>query len=110
MLRVGLVGLIRLFFCSGKKLATPLEFAKPQIGVEEDSPSVWQYLLAVPKEIRAARFCSSVAIKAAIPNRILVHRVISRRSAAADLLLMTRCTTVWVIPIDESVVLQYQLT
>ena len=70
MLRVGLIGLIRLFFCSGKKLATPLEFAEPQIGVEEGSPSVWQYLLAVPEEIRRARFCSSVAIKATIPNRI----------------------------------------
>src|ERR1700757_4971190 len=70
MLRVGLVGLIRLFFCSCKKLATPLEFAASQVGVEEGSPSVWQYLLAVPEEVRAARFCSSVAIKAAIPNRI----------------------------------------
>ena len=28
MLRVGLVGLIRLYFCSSKKLATPLEFAE----------------------------------------------------------------------------------
>jgi len=70
MLRVGLVGLIRLFFCSCKKLATPLEFAESQIGVEEGSPFVWQHLPAVPEEISAARFCYSVAIKATIPNRI----------------------------------------
>jgi hypothetical protein len=84
MLRVGSVGLSRLFFCTGKKLATPLEFAEPQIGVEEDSPSVWQYLLAVREEIRAARFCSSVAIMATIPIRMLVHRVISRRHTDLD--------------------------
>jgi hypothetical protein len=83
MLRVGLVPLICLFFCSCKKLATPLEFAESQFGVEEGSPSIRQYLLAVPQEIRAARFCSSVAIKALN-------------------------TSVDVIPIDESVVPPYQ--
>ena len=48
MLRVGLVGLICLNFCSCKKLATPLEFAESQLGVQEGSPSVWRYFLAVP--------------------------------------------------------------
>jgi uncharacterized protein (TIGR02594 family) len=48
MLRVGLVGLICLAFCSCKKFATPLEFAESQLGVQEGSPSVWRYLLAVP--------------------------------------------------------------
>jgi hypothetical protein len=67
MLRVGLVGLICLFFCSCKKLATPLAFAEAQAGVEEGSPSVWIYLLAVLEEMRAATFCSSVAIKATVP-------------------------------------------
>ena len=70
MLRVGLIGLIRLYFCSSKELATPLEFAESQVGVEEGSPSVWQYLRAVPEEIKAAGFCSFVAIKDSIRNRM----------------------------------------
>src|ERR1700740_763610 len=70
MLRVGLVRLIRLFFCYCKKLATPLEFAESQVGVQEGSPLVWQYLLAVPAGIRAVRFCSSRAINAPVPHRI----------------------------------------
>ena len=48
MLRVGLVRLICLNFCSRRKLATPLEFAESQLGVQAGSPSVWRYLLAVP--------------------------------------------------------------
>src|ERR1700757_2924181 len=48
MLRGGLVGLTRLF-CVCKKLATPLEFAESQVGVEEGSPSVWQYLPRGPR-------------------------------------------------------------
>jgi hypothetical protein len=70
MLRDGLVGLIRLFFCSSKKLATPLEFAESQVGVEEASPSVWQYLRAVPKEITADRFCPLVAINPSARKRM----------------------------------------
>src|SRR5215469_8737811 len=51
MLRVGLVELIRLF-CVCKKLTTPLEFAESQVGVEEGSPSVWQYLPRGPRRNR----------------------------------------------------------
>jgi hypothetical protein len=69
MLRVGLIGLIRLYFCSSKKLATPLEFAESQVGAEEASPSVWQYLRAVPEEITAARFCPLVAINPSARKR-----------------------------------------
>ena len=46
MVRVGLVGLICLAFCSCNRLATPLEFAESQLGVQEGSPSIWRYLLA----------------------------------------------------------------
>ena len=48
MVRVGLVGLMFLVFCFCKKLATPLEFAESQLGVQEGSPSIRRYLLAAP--------------------------------------------------------------
>src|SRR5262245_60249283 len=63
MLRVGLVWLICIFFCSCKKLATPIEVAESQLGVEEGSPSIWQYLLAVPdrQNVSEEDWCAAFA-------------------------------------------------
>jgi hypothetical protein len=89
MLRVGLVALICLFFCSCRKLATPLEFAESQVGVEEGSPSIWRYLLAVPDRQNVSE------------GQILLLG--GNQGYHSQL-----HTSVCVIPVDESVVLQYR--
>jgi hypothetical protein len=54
MVRVGLVRLICLNFCSCKGLVTPLEFAESQLGVLEDSPSIRRYLVAAPDRLNVS--------------------------------------------------------
>jgi uncharacterized protein (TIGR02594 family) len=63
MFRVGLVSVICLAFCSCKKLATPLQFAESQLGVQEDSPYICRYLLAVPdrQNVSSEEWCAAFA-------------------------------------------------
>jgi uncharacterized protein (TIGR02594 family) len=148
MLRVGLVGLMCLFFCSCKKLATPLEFAESQVGVEEGSPSIWRYLLPVPdrQNVSEEEWCAAFAdwclssAGYALPKTSLVsgwqdHGLEVRQPKLGDIAVLWGHvgfyygknkdgqvlllggnqgyrshlpTSVSVIPIDESVVLEYR--
>jgi hypothetical protein len=71
MLRVGLVRTIYLFFCSYKRLATPLAFAESQSGVEKSSPSIRRYFIAIPGRQKASEKMPALAERSGLVDGVL---------------------------------------